>query len=178
MPAPEARSCLTPLPLLSSPPRRYVRLLHHPIAAVFSRCLSDFYSPAHGSIDHCPEVEGLTFGELHFRFPGGRTRHAWGTRLQPAPPDSLLQMLGRPLLAQDGSSVGEGAVLSRLPPGLPPADAVLVGLANRHTNKYLLNPAADTRVQHGDEIICMRPYLQKCAAGCGAVCAGPLGVLP
>jgi len=53
------------------PARRYVRLLHHPIAAVFSRCLSDFYSPAHGAIDLVPEVEGLTFGELHFRFPGG-----------------------------------------------------------------------------------------------------------
>ena len=48
----------------------YVRLLHHPIAAVFSRCLSDFYSPAHSSIDRVPEVVGRKFSELHFRFPG------------------------------------------------------------------------------------------------------------
>lgn len=37
---------------------RMVRLLHHPIAAVFSRCLTDFYSPAHGTIDRIPEVGG------------------------------------------------------------------------------------------------------------------------
>lgn len=36
--------------------RRMVRLLHHPIAAVFSRCLTDFYSPAHGTIERIPEV--------------------------------------------------------------------------------------------------------------------------
>ncbi len=54
------------------PPCRYVRLLHHPIGAAFSRCLTDFYSPAHTSIDTCPEVEGEEFGSLHFRFPGGR----------------------------------------------------------------------------------------------------------
>lgn len=58
-----------PVPTNKINARRYVRLLHHPIAAVFSRCLTDFFSPAHGSIDNCPEVEGLTFGELHFRFP-------------------------------------------------------------------------------------------------------------
>lgn len=39
-----------------APPRSFVRLLHHPVAAVFSRSLSDFYSPAHGTIDACPEV--------------------------------------------------------------------------------------------------------------------------
>lgn len=49
---------------------RYVRLLHHPIAAVFSRCLTDFYSPAHGRIDRVPEVAGCAFGDLHSRFPG------------------------------------------------------------------------------------------------------------
>jgi hypothetical protein len=48
-----------------------VRLLRHPIAAVFSRCMSDFYSPAHGHIDPLgPEELGRPFAELHFRFPG------------------------------------------------------------------------------------------------------------
>ena len=54
---------------------RYVRLLHNPIAAVFSRSLMDSYSNAHAVIDECPEVEGLTFADLHFRFPGVPKRH-------------------------------------------------------------------------------------------------------
>lgn len=28
-------------------------------------------SPAHAFIDVLPEVEGVAFGDLHFRFPGG-----------------------------------------------------------------------------------------------------------
>jgi hypothetical protein len=59
-----------PVPTNKVNARRMVRLLHHPIAAVFSRCLTDFYSPAHGTIDRIPEVEGLHFRELHCRFPG------------------------------------------------------------------------------------------------------------
>lgn len=47
-----------------------MRLLHNPIATVFSRNLMDFYSPAHAFIDSVPEVEGVAFRDLHFRFPG------------------------------------------------------------------------------------------------------------
>ncbi|KAL4432522.1 hypothetical protein ABPG77_000459, partial [Micractinium sp. CCAP 211/92] len=60
---------VVPVPTTRLNARRYVRLLHHPISAIFSRCLTDFYSPAHGCIDRVPEVEGCTFRELHFRFP-------------------------------------------------------------------------------------------------------------
>ena len=49
-----------------------VRLLHHPIAAVFSRCLTDFYSPAHGTIDRVPEVGAARTGG------GARTGGCWG----------------------------------------------------------------------------------------------------
>ncbi|KAI7839964.1 hypothetical protein COHA_006285 [Chlorella ohadii] len=75
--------------------RRYVRLLHNPIATVFSRNLMDFYSPAHAFIDAVPEVEGLAFKDLHFRFVdalvvGLHNCVTGHTQLNP-PPDRLVR---------------------------------------------------------------------------------------
>ena len=72
-----------------------MRLLHNPIAAMFSRSLSDFYSPAHGAIDHVPEAEGMRFGDLHQHFPeavvvGLCNRQAGWAQLNP-PPDRRVQ---------------------------------------------------------------------------------------
>ena len=70
------------LPTHTQPPRdrrllpawtlpRYVRLLRHPIAAVFSHQLTDFFAPAHASFDPCPaELVGLPFKTLYRYFPG------------------------------------------------------------------------------------------------------------
>jgi hypothetical protein len=58
-----------PVPTSKINARRYVRLLHNPITAVLSRHLLDFYSPAHASIDSCPQAAGLPFAQLHFLFP-------------------------------------------------------------------------------------------------------------
>ncbi|PRW57972.1 SAD1 UNC-84 domain 1- isoform A [Chlorella sorokiniana] len=83
-----------PVPTNKVNARRMVRLLHHPIAAVFSRCLTDFYSPAHGTIDRIPEVEGLHFRELHCRFPDalivGLTNPYTGQYLLNPPPDHVV----------------------------------------------------------------------------------------
>ncbi|KAL4421226.1 hypothetical protein ABPG75_010517 [Micractinium tetrahymenae] len=85
---------VVPVPTTRLNSRRYVRLLHHPIAAVFSRCLTDFYSPAHGCIDTVPEVAGCTFGELHFRFPDaivvGVTNEKLRTHQLNLPPETVV----------------------------------------------------------------------------------------
>ncbi|KAI7839331.1 hypothetical protein COHA_006922 [Chlorella ohadii] len=83
-----------PVPTNKVNARRMVRLLHHPIAAVFSRCLTDFYSPAHGTIDRIPEVEGLRFAALHCRFPDaiivGLTNPYTSQYLLNPPPDHVV----------------------------------------------------------------------------------------
>lgn len=40
---------------------------------------------------------------------------------------------------------------------LLPADALVVGLANRHMHYYAINPPPEQRVQPGDELIMLRP---------------------
>ncbi|PRW58011.1 hypothetical protein C2E21_3586 [Chlorella sorokiniana] len=84
-----------PVPTNKVNARRYVRLLHNPIATVFSRNLMDFYSPAHAFIDAVPEVEGLTFRDLHFRFVdalvvGLHNSLTGHTQLNP-PPDRVVR---------------------------------------------------------------------------------------
>ena len=62
-----ALSPFSPVPPCKS---RYVRLLHHPIAAVLSRHLTDFTSVAHACVEACPAAVGRPFGQLPFMFPG------------------------------------------------------------------------------------------------------------
>lgn len=54
------------------PPRRIVRLLRHPIAALFGFKLTDYRSEAHATVHEYPQLVGIPFGKLHFYFPSRR----------------------------------------------------------------------------------------------------------
>lgn len=109
-----------PVPTNKLNARRYVRVLRHPIAAVFSRCLSDFYSPAHGAIDRRPDLEGLTFEQLHLRLPeaivvGLTNTEAQSYELNPEPDRVVMPGDELILLRSDMGGPGSLCVLPEAP---------------------------------------------------------------
>ncbi|KAL4421222.1 hypothetical protein ABPG75_010513 [Micractinium tetrahymenae] len=128
------RGRIIPVPTNRVNARRYVRLLRSPIATVFSRYLTDFYSVAHAFIDRLPEVEGRAFGELFRYFPDaivvGVANEKQRTHQLNPPPET---------------AVGpDDEIITLRPESVPPgeyrvlAEAMPADLGNWNPNKYTL----------------------------------------